>query len=111
MIEKMTWSEAQKNLDKGVVYLEFTTEWCGDCKMMKPVVEKVAAHFKDEKNFRLIQVDAEEAKLFRNSDSKWQVLKVPTHTILNNGIIKLRHFEYASFVQIVSWIENELKFC
>ncbi|SYV93616.1 Uncharacterised protein, partial [Mycoplasmopsis synoviae] len=39
--------------------------------MMKPVVTKLASSFSEEDNIKFVNVDAEEAQLFRNPDSRW----------------------------------------
>lgn len=96
MIQKMTWSKAQeilKNSDKAI-YLEFTTEWCGDCIMMEPIVEEFVSHFDGDKDVLFLKVDAEEANLFRDANSKYKILKVPSHLFIKNNKILKTLYEY-----------------
>ncbi|MGZ9413506.1 thioredoxin family protein [Mycoplasma sp. 480] len=105
----MSWEEAQKHIENGVVYLEFTTTWCGDCKMMAPVVQKVADHFDENSGLKMINVDAEEAQLFRKEGTRFEVLRVPTHLVLKDGKILNKGFEYFPKEVLIEWIENALK--
>ncbi|WP_033161211.1 thioredoxin family protein [[Mycoplasma] collis] len=106
---EMKWADAQKIIDNGVVYLEFAVDWCGDCIMMKPIVEKVADHFKDNNELKMIKVNAEESGLFRKPNTKFEVLKVPTHIILKNGEIVFKHFEYIHDSILINEINKALK--
>ncbi|MBN3534593.1 thioredoxin family protein [Mycoplasma procyoni] len=108
-LKEMKWADAQKEIESGVVYLEFTTAWCGDCKMMAPVVKQVADHFSEDSKLKMIKVDAEEAQLFRKEGTKFEVLKVPTHLVLKNGEILNKGFEYFPKDILIEWIENALK--
>ncbi|WP_370629452.1 thioredoxin family protein [Mycoplasma sp. Ms02] len=110
-MQKLIWKEAQERIastkDK-LIFLEFTTEWCGDCKMMAPVINQVEEEFKENKFIEFIKVDAEEAQLFRNPDSKWKVLRVPTHLLIKNNEILNKGYEYYPKEIIANWIENAL---
>ncbi|MEE3928321.1 thioredoxin family protein [Mycoplasmopsis ciconiae] len=111
MFEQLTWQEAQNKIssekDK-VLFLEFTTTWCGDCKMMKPVVESLAKSYSDNNKVEFIKIDAEEAQLFRNADNKWQILKVPTHMVIVNGEILSKGYEYYPKEILNTWVEKAL---
>jgi len=43
------------------VLVTFTAPWCGHCKSMKPIFEKVASYFKDEEDCILANIDADAA--------------------------------------------------
>ena len=63
---------------KGVVIVDFYGTWCMPCKMLAPIVEKVAA----EQNVKLAKVDIDE-----NEDliRKFKIMSVPTLKIFKDG--------------------------
>lgn len=97
---KLKWNEAKKIItDKQnqdmLYFLEFTTTWCPDCKMMKPVVTQIFNEYRDNKNITFYEIDAEEAKLFRDINSPFKVLKVPAFVYFkNNQILKIAYEYY-----------------
>lgn len=108
-MQTIKWTDAQTKLDdKLVTYLWFGTEWCGDCQMMLPIVESVEKHFVDYDQVQFIKVDAEEAKLFRQPDSIYQVKKVPTHVFLKAGKIQTVLYEYIPAEIIIDEIQKLL---
>ncbi|VEU70178.1 thioredoxin family protein [Mycoplasmopsis glycophila] len=112
MIQKYNWEEAQKILENNpvnhLIFLEFTTTWCGDCKMMAPIVKQVAAKYQDNANITFMEVDAEEAQLFRNPDTKWKVLKAPTLLLIKGQEIVEKGFEYIPSEILESWIDKKI---
>ncbi|WAM02496.1 thioredoxin family protein [Mycoplasmopsis felis] len=81
----MLWKDAEAHINKKqktqLTFLIFTTEWCGDCKMMLPTFNNIAKKYENQK-IEFIQVDAEEAKLFRNPLTKWKVLKATNYDVI-----------------------------
>lgn len=107
-MQTKTWAEAQKLIDSNLnknIYLWFGTNWCGDCHMMLPIVQNVYENYKDDDSIIFIKVDAEEAGIFRK-ESKWKVLKVPTHIFIKKGEIQTILYEYISYEKIVQEIEK-----
>lgn len=58
--------------------IDFSAVWCGPCKMMKPIFEKLAAEYTDRFNFVSIDVD-------ENPDlaEKYQVQSIPAFVFLD----------------------------
>ncbi len=64
------------------VVVDFWAEWCGPCKMMAPVYEKVAAEL--EPQFRFLKVDTEAEPALA---AKYGIRSIPTLMLFKNGAV------------------------
>lgn len=62
------------------VLVDFYADWCGPCKMMAPVVEKLGEKFADRIKVGKLNVD--EAMLVAQ---KYRVVSIPTFMIFKGG--------------------------
>ena len=69
-----------KNEDVSVI--QFSAEWCGLCKALKPVMDKLSDEFKDKANF--YYADIEDGGI--NTGSAAGIRGVPTVIIYKKGI-------------------------
>ena len=78
MINKENFEAEVLNSEKPVL-IDFWAPWCGPCKMVKPLVEELAAQ-RDDIKVGLINVD-EEVELAR----KFRVMSIPTLMVFKGG--------------------------
>lgn len=67
---------------EGKVLVDFWATWCGPCKMMAPVLEKIASEATG--NVKIGKVDVDE-----NPDLaiKYGIMSIPTFILFENGSI------------------------
>lgn len=80
-----------ENFDKEVleteqtVLVDFYADWCGPCKMMAPVVEKIAEEVSPK--VKICKINIDEAL---DIASKYEVMSIPTFITFVNGEPKSR---------------------
>jgi thioredoxin 1 len=62
------------------LFVDFWATWCGPCRIMDPIVDKLAAKYSDRVVFGKVNVDEE-----MNISSRYQVFSIPTFMVFKRG--------------------------
>lgn len=81
------------------VLVDFWASWCGPCKMIAPVVEKVSEETADVKVCK-VNVD-EEPELIR----KYGIMQIPTLILFKNGEAAKRQSAVMTKAEIMEFIK------
>ena len=85
-----------KDLIKDKVLVDFYANWCGPCKMLAPILEKV------DSNLKVVKVDVD---AFEKLAKEYGIMSIPTLVLFENGKEIKRNIGFISKEQI----ENFLK--
>lgn len=70
-----------KESDK-VVLVDFYADWCGPCKMMSPIIDKIAEEIGEQAKICKLNVDDAQDIAF-----EYNVMSIPTLIIFKNGTV------------------------
>ena len=79
-VNKNSFNQEVLNSDKPVL-IDFWASWCGPCRMVRPLVEEIAAERSDVKVVK-VNVDEEQELAMQ-----FQVMSIPTLVVMKNGKI------------------------
>ena len=87
-----------------LVILDFWAEWCGPCKQLTPVLEKVAADYAD-RGVRLVKVNVDEEPALA---TRFRTQSIPTLLLVFQGRELARAAGTRSAPQLVEWVRAAL---
>lgn len=86
--------------EKGLSIVLYYATWCGPCKMLKPVLEKIDKEL-NEVNFGRIDIDE-----YREQAKEVLIKSVPTVLLYKDGKEVDRKMGYQPKEKLLDWINN-----
>lgn len=86
-----------------ITVIDFYADWCGPCKVMKPIFEKLMPEYEGKVKFEKIDVESDVEKA-----QKFGVLSIPTFVIVKDEQEVARKVGAMPEQALRDWIESNL---
>ena len=83
------------------VLVDFYADWCGPCRMMKPILENVKQKVGDDATIIKVDVDKNSA-----TAATYDVTSIPTLMIFQKGKVKWRQTGVVQANQLIQQLNN-----
>jgi len=86
-----------------LVLIDFTAEWCGPCKLMKPILEELRQRIGDK--IRILKIDIDRSPVVSDA---FNIQSVPTLMLIQNKNILWRQSGVMQTIQLEKIINQFL---
>ena len=80
VIKHFTDDNFFKEIEKGVVLVDFHAVWCGPCRMIAPILEEIATQYSGKIVIGKVDIDTEQ-----KTAAHYEVTSVPTLILFKDG--------------------------
>lgn len=99
MIKHVNEEQFENEIKNGRVLVDFYATWCGPCKMLGLVMEKLDK----EELIPILKIDTDEENTLA---SKYNIFSIPTVIIFENGKELKRNVGYLSYEELKKWVSE-----
>ena len=85
MAKQITDTDFKDEIKEGITLVDFWAPWCGPCKMLEPVIEKLSEEYKGKIN--IVKLNTDENK---ETPGKYGIQGIPTMILFKDGQIEDR---------------------
>ncbi len=105
MVKELTKAtfEQEVMLSEKPVLIDFWASWCGPCRMVSPIIDRLAEEYDGKIKVLKVNVDEESALA-----SEFAIVSIPTVLLIKNGKIVEKSVGARSFDDFCDMIENQL---
>ncbi len=93
-------NEFDSTVEKGLVLVDFFANWCGPCKMLSPILEKLSTEYED---VEIVKVDIDKSQQLA---LQHQVQSIPTLLLFKDGKIVSRNVGFLAEAQLKSLLDQ-----
>ena len=91
--------EFQEAIKEGTVVVDFYADWCGPCKMLAPVMERLA-----DEGFKVVKVNVDEQEELAR---EYSVMSIPAIFIYDDGKNKKQSVGYLPYEAIIPFLKKD----
>ncbi len=89
--------------EKKTVVCDFWATWCGPCRMLGPVIEKLAEEFSEKAEFVKVNIDES-----TETAIEMGIMSIPDVYIFENGEVKTHNLGYVPEPLMREFLTNNL---
>lgn len=87
-------------IQTGMTLIDFYATWCGPCKMMHPVIEKIEV---ENENLQVVKIDVDNHE---DLAREYGIMSIPTIILLKDGEIVEKSIGFTPKDKIDKWLEE-----